>query len=258
MTTFVPSCSSCMATLPIVVVLPTPFTPTNSHTVVLPSSAKSELAFPLQPVRPAPPAVPPTSWSEVARLSRRATSFRSFRQDLGRADADVGQDERLFQLVPRLLVELPRRRSPASWSASSDLARPRRSRNLGRLQDFGPRLQPGHRAGPQTSGGASTAGGASVSAEASLDLWRGLGLWRGPRSLAELRLQLVPLLRGRLGFGRTPFTGGRLGGRAGGRVTGAGGAGRSTWRSLSAPPASSSPPRPVSRLRLRPSPSTAP
>ena len=104
MTTLRPSSACCLPTLPMVVVLPTPFTPTKSHTLGAPGSKRSVRS----PVRRSA-----LSWSLSA--STRATgSVMPLLGDGGsqpvedvarRADADVGADQGLLEVVPGLLVD---------------------------------------------------------------------------------------------------------------------------------------------------------
>ena len=150
----------------------------------------------------------------------------------------------------------PRRRSPASWSASSDLARPSRSRNLGRLEYFRS-LKPG--LGQHLDFGRhldfrrGLDFGHHLDFRRALDFRRSFGLRRsfGPNSEPLLR---PPLLRWppRLQPAARP-----RGEPSGGALRWSGGGGRTAQEGLSGPAAASSPPHPVPSC-AESGPSTAP
>ena len=93
------------ASLPIVVVLPTPFTPTMSQTSgapSLPSKRSARVSAVSSSSRMDWPSA--ASRSSPLRTSLDSTLARSSaEQRVGRGDADVGPDERLFERVPRCL-----------------------------------------------------------------------------------------------------------------------------------------------------------
>ena len=100
-----PSPRCWLATLPIVVVLPTPLTPTNSHTLGLSSSDGSKCSSRSAPARrsciSACRASSSSSGSVISlALTRLAQLVEQLRRD---ADADVGPQQRLLEVLPRLL-----------------------------------------------------------------------------------------------------------------------------------------------------------
>ena len=88
-----------------VVVLPTPFTPTNSHTFGLPRSKCSVAVEPDEPLLH-------LGLQGVEQLLAVGDALvldparEGVEQLGGRPDADVGADQRLLELVPGLVVDL--------------------------------------------------------------------------------------------------------------------------------------------------------
>ena len=140
-----PSATRCGASLPIVVVLPTPFTPTNIHTFGSPAAVRERRG-----VRRRRAARPP-------RRARARSSASASADPLGLGPrpaprrgcvrrgrhADVGEEQRLFELVPRVVVDLrrlrPRRRAGERGAGLAEaVARARGRLDLGR--DVRPRL----------------------------------------------------------------------------------------------------------------------
>ena len=122
-------------TLPIVVVLPTPLTPTNSQTFGQPAGPGSKCRPGRRPARRALM----SSWSASSSASGSVISLALTRvaqvveQRVGDPHPDVGPQQRLLELVPRLVGDRPRgrarRRTPRSSAAR---ALPIRSRKRGR------------------------------------------------------------------------------------------------------------------------------
>ena len=93
------------ATLPMVVVFPTPFTPTKSHTHV-PSPPKRELGA-AGGVERSPQVLAQRRDDRVgaAQLTVVHPGAQVLEQGGGRGHADVGTQQGLFEVVPRLVVD---------------------------------------------------------------------------------------------------------------------------------------------------------
>ena len=106
-TTWRPSAICCAATLPIVVVLPTPFTPTNSHTSGCPGPAASRCRSRSAPARRSFISClrASRSWSGSVicfDLHRRPQRIEQLSRHV---HADVGQEQGLLQVVPGVGVD---------------------------------------------------------------------------------------------------------------------------------------------------------
>ena len=102
-----PSATCCEASLPIVVVFPTPLTPTNIHTFglardgVRASRSRVSSRMPDTSSR-----TRPSSASASVTSSTLARSRTALEEPLRRRHADVGEEHRLFELVPGVVVDL--------------------------------------------------------------------------------------------------------------------------------------------------------
>ena len=104
MTTERPAAASRRPSLPMVVVLPTPLTPTNSHTLGPPGS-KCRSRSPCEPVDEVGLRARSTQLLGVGDAVLLDPAAQVVEHRGGRADADVGADQRLLEVVPGLLVD---------------------------------------------------------------------------------------------------------------------------------------------------------
>ena len=106
-TTRRPSPTCCAASLPIVVVFPTPLTPTNIHTLVLAgdraATSRLELASRIATTSSRTRRDEPVGIHDVVGFG---TGAHRVEDALGRREPDVGEQHRLFELVPGLVVDL--------------------------------------------------------------------------------------------------------------------------------------------------------
>ena len=163
------------ATLPIVVVLPTPLTPTNSHTFGLPPERSSKCSARSAPARRA--AISPCSASSscvgLGDLLGLHPRPQVVEQRVGDADADVGAQQRLLELLPRLVGDRrPRPSTPVNAPAKAARALASRWRNETGLTGSGSTTRTASASATVSAAGASGAFGGGATGPRCGRRWR--------------------------------------------------------------------------------------
>ena len=104
-TTLLPASLCCAASLPIVVVLPTPLTPTNIHTVSSPSLSAGRVTCRDSSIAAISSRNNATTPSAESTFSSRGAPLHLVEQLLGGVEAHVGEQQRLLEVVPRRLLD---------------------------------------------------------------------------------------------------------------------------------------------------------